>query len=662
MAEIIGIEALSRTQERVVYDDSREAIRCYSFQNPHYYQDEAGKLRPINLSQVDEVTVTIGDSFIRRKNVASVGIRKDNNPYKYLGIRPDNTQALGTEQLEYTIEQVEFDEKPQAVDLSQNKILSPTAIDLGGVVIRSTRQSTQQLFKANNKIKSFRIRLTLHLKGLTVEHKKDIDEFWFYGLDGGFRFRIRQPLLVDTVSRWPIEDNQGRYLQGQVKHSLTDNGDGTYTYTKESGSEFGATALPENYLIDSDTAYSSTADGYVTVTDADWDTARNAETGDDRGYGDHNVGLAFCGSLMGNYMIFRSFFYFDTSGITGTVTDVIANIYGSSTSGSPEVCLQEGTQSATLAHADYDAFSGSYFGKLATWTTSGYNEITFDSAGKTYVENNLDGECKICGREYTHDYADSAPAGTNWRGCWFADEEGTTKDPYLEITVSSGGQTHEATCTDGLSIGDSPSRSVIIPVSCTDGLSIGEIPVRSADLPLTVSDGMTLGEVLAGFISVNLEAFDGLNMGDSPGRSVIIPVSCSDGLSIGEIPVRSADLPVAASDGLTLGEILAGIITINLEASDGLSLGDQAGSQTTYHIEVSDGIQMAEVINALISFAITITDGFTLGDLGVYAFVGAKSGVRLTLTVKGRVFHFVVEAKAFHFEAADRSYFHTTKH
>jgi len=129
------------------------------------------------------------------------------------------------------------------------------------------------------------------------------------------------------------------------------------------------------------------------------------------------------------YGMCRSFFYFDTTGASSpSAVDLL--VYGA-TNARSDAEAQKGTQADSLSAADYDAFSGTEYGHVS-WAIGSYNTISFDSTGVNEIVT--DGISKICCREYTHDYGDSQPSSGYQNGCYYADETGTDKDPYLEIT------------------------------------------------------------------------------------------------------------------------------------------------------------------------------------------------------------------------------------
>jgi len=432
--KISNIGPISRTQELVrINKDGSRVIRAYSPANPHYFKDAQGVLRPIQVGDVSEAQSTIGDIQLRAKNIVSTGIRKDSNPEKYLGLRRDEDQA-GIEQLEFTIERVEFDGKEQKIDLSQNKIISPIAIDLGSVIVTSTRQYTRQAVKVDRPIKSFRIKYKLHLKGLRIEHRKDLDEFWVYSLKGEFRYRIKKPKIIDLITLEHLTNDLVNPFDGKlIKHSLIENPDRTYTYVKEQGKCFDPAILPKSYGIDADTVYSHSDDGYIKADYDTWNECLTATNG--------TLTRTWCEIECQPSLIDRSFCYYDVSGLIGTAASVKNGMYITVLDGSGDITIRQGTQSQPFAanYADFDSFTGAYFAKGDPDTEDEFFILDFNSAGIAYVNTLIgSGTVKLCYQEYTHDYLE-AESGTWFQVNFRGGTGDPAEDPYLEIAMAAGG-------------------------------------------------------------------------------------------------------------------------------------------------------------------------------------------------------------------------------
>lgn len=191
--------------------------------------------------------------------------------------------------------------------------------------------------------------------------------------------------------------------------------------------------------------YGGMADGFCGNEGYTWTTIRGASSGNtvnSNQVREDNAPQAY--HWVNTYcIIFRTFFFFDTSAIADgdTVDSCDLKLRGYRYAAS-SVSAQKGTQADTLTTNDYNNFEGNEYGHVS-WAADAWNSISFNAQGK--VDINKTGVTKICCREYEHDYLDSMPvAGFNYRnGCYFADHP--VNIPYLDITTSSGEVTYPAT-------------------------------------------------------------------------------------------------------------------------------------------------------------------------------------------------------------------------
>lgn len=180
---------------------------------------------------------------------------------------------------------------------------------------------------------------------------------------------------------------------------------------------------------------SSVKDGHIRNDDANYNTARTDGTGDVAK--DDSVSFVHAMAVnywSGVYNVYRSFFYFDLSSVPAgkTVTEV-ALLLTELVYHNTGVAVYKGTQAATLTIADFDSFEGDAFANQAF--VDGENKLTFNAAGKQYVENMLGSAVKLCCRESDFDVAGAVPAAsTNHRnGCYYA-EASESQRPRLKIT------------------------------------------------------------------------------------------------------------------------------------------------------------------------------------------------------------------------------------
>jgi hypothetical protein len=431
-----------RSQEEILYSDGSREVRCYSPANPHYYKDGEGAFHAIDMAVVEEKGSGVGQAKLRSQNVVSAGVRADGNLSKAVGLRPDFSQAKGDHQLEFTLVSVEVDGVDQAI---AGKVSAPVASakdakawDMGRYLVIQNRRFCRQAVLIDRPKESFRVEFLLHVKGLTVSPVEAAGRSGWHVRDasGEVDWMVAEPLILDGNLE-DIKNADGLPVSGKyVTHSLTDNKNGTFTYIKTSvdGADF--SALPDQFWVDASTVYSSMVDGCIySGTGTSWATLRGLGTGstvNNTATSDNSAIRASFSSP--NYAIYRSFFFFDTSYITGPIALCIANLYGSYTLGSPSVYLQKGTSTSSISTSDFDAFTGFAYGSFSDYWSSSYHGIPFNATGVSEI--NLSGVTCICAREGC-DYNDTAPTGFITAGCYFADNTGITRDPFLSITTAT---------------------------------------------------------------------------------------------------------------------------------------------------------------------------------------------------------------------------------
>ena len=208
------------------------------------------------------------------------------------------------------------------------------------------------------------------------------------------------------------------------------------------------------------TIYAASTDGYVRnwITGGpSWATVRDATSGNQASStsaGTANAIQAYGNASRGGQIaVWRSFFAFDTSGISSNVASATINLRGV-TAGDANVIGVKATKpdlSTNLTTADFDAITGfsagasmsgnvtDYTSEVTTWSTSGYNSITLNANALTRMKN--DSVFAICFVEYDHDYLNVAMAygdGAIRSGLMYQDRSGTSQDPYIEYTLGYG--------------------------------------------------------------------------------------------------------------------------------------------------------------------------------------------------------------------------------
>ena len=210
--------------------------------------------------------------------------------------------------------------------------------------------------------------------------------------------------------------------------------------------------------------YSNNDDGYViSSTVGTWAGARDDTTGASVNttatLSSSFVAVNRFGSRGGGntYRVNRSFMYFDTSGITGSVSAATIKIFGGFANDGSIIAVKStafgGDGGTALATSDFDAITGYSTGSSlagnatdysnsitsTSWSTSGYNDLTGTSDLRADMQNN--NVVIICFMDYTNDYLNSA-VGSNATlnyGAYYTNYTGTSRDPYIEYTLAGYG-------------------------------------------------------------------------------------------------------------------------------------------------------------------------------------------------------------------------------
>ena len=216
--------------------------------------------------------------------------------------------------------------------------------------------------------------------------------------------------------------------------------------------------------------FSNSKDGHISYySSTTWATARSSGTGTSLSAtltaNQQAVATRYVSGRGGTVaQINRSFFSFDTSGISSPPSSATLKIYGY-ISGTSDIIVVRATNtggSTGLSTADFDALHGAstalsnsdgagagtlagisgldYSAEVATWSTSGYNDITLNSEARTQMANL--NNFNIAVLNYDHDYLDIASVGSTpvvYAGMYYADYTGTSRDPKIDYTTGTAG-------------------------------------------------------------------------------------------------------------------------------------------------------------------------------------------------------------------------------
>ena len=205
------------------------------------------------------------------------------------------------------------------------------------------------------------------------------------------------------------------------------------------------------------TVYAETNDSWRRITDSSsWANARgtvssssNSGSSSQTYYG-FSIFNQYSGGRGGNnYYCSRTFFEFDLSGESGTVSSAYFKVYvdnqGTAATNESTIYVVNATALAD-GHADYgNVFSsgttiGTLLGSIESTTTDGYHNIAFNSAGISALNSAVGSGTLTIGCMGYYDYNNSAPSlgGNTARIKFtFADYTGTSRDPYLDITYAA---------------------------------------------------------------------------------------------------------------------------------------------------------------------------------------------------------------------------------
>tara|TARA_Y100000593_G_scaffold80838_1_gene151000 strand:- start:597 stop:1343 length:747 start_codon:yes stop_codon:yes gene_type:complete len=213
---------------------------------------------------------------------------------------------------------------------------------------------------------------------------------------------------------------------------------------------------------------SNNDDGFIwkVVAGGSWANVREATAGDGMTAGDDNGATSHVIYSTGRggafYVCARSFFWFDTSGITGTVASVNFELYGravaSASSGRCIIVKSNafgGDGTASLTTSDFDAivnwdhdenaddagvvdYSTVYDISSSGWTTSGYNSLTGTNQLKEDMKNNNVVIICMMSYDYDHKYIAPSSAINQHTYSWYTEKTGQTQDPRLNYTLSTG--------------------------------------------------------------------------------------------------------------------------------------------------------------------------------------------------------------------------------
>ncbi|RLF57461.1 MAG: hypothetical protein DRN25_06525, partial [Thermoplasmata archaeon] len=417
------VKPVSPNMDVINYGNSTYRAFVYS-RNKNYYDEDLGGYKAI-------------DGYIYKSHRDGFEYENTKNNF-FTYFSKSGGVMVKREDLSFSFHPIDGSENPDIV-VRENTI---TYLDIYKNISLRYRLSDSGLFEE----------LVVHRAGIVQEFGEEfvIDGGYCKLLgDGSIQIYDKDGVKLFTIPRpsmWE-ERNESNVCFG-LHYELESLSNGKFSIRKvidEEGREWLNNASRNYPVVIDDTFYANTNDGYIYKSGSSWSAVHDATSGDGVDDNDQysHVGIsAYRSNIEGEYGIYRSHFRFDTSSIpdNAEITGASLHIYGYGY-GESSVCAMRSTawlENPFLTTNDFDAFTGSEYGHTSSWSTSGYNTITFNDQGKSDINK----ECytRICCREYDHYYQNVAPSGKNpycRNGLYYADYTGTTRDPYLEVTYTS---------------------------------------------------------------------------------------------------------------------------------------------------------------------------------------------------------------------------------
>ena len=208
------------------------------------------------------------------------------------------------------------------------------------------------------------------------------------------------------------------------------------------------------------TVYAHTNDGYVVrFNQSSWSDARanSAGTSANSTASSYTAGVSATRQAArgGGYSfhIYRSFFFFDTSGISSNVSEATLKIYGTSFTTGDIIAVKSNSDIETLGTGDFGSIVGwntttdgsgggdnesnvtKYSAEISSWAT-GYQDIALNSTALANMRD--DDKVYICLLNTDYDLRDVEPTGysDNRCGLYYANYTGTSRDPYIDYTLA----------------------------------------------------------------------------------------------------------------------------------------------------------------------------------------------------------------------------------
>ena len=166
------------------------------------------------------------------------------------------------------------------------------------------------------------------------------------------------------------------------------------------------------------------------------------------------------------HAVTRSFLYFDTSGISGTVSAATLKLYGRVNFNNTDFIAVKGTQSGDPAVGDFDSITGWSTGSAdgsgagdnesnvtkysdeidqGDVSTSGYFDVALNAQAKSDMENQSNVGMVLINFDYDLKDINPGAGNINSLSLWSVDYSSGSRTPYIDYTVSAATVADNAT-------------------------------------------------------------------------------------------------------------------------------------------------------------------------------------------------------------------------
>jgi len=199
--------------------------------------------------------------------------------------------------------------------------------------------------------------------------------------------------------------------------------------------------------------YVSTDGGVYSANQSSWANAHGISSGtavhDDDESGVQTVAGVYRNTSRGAaHRVHRLFFYFDTSGISGTVSSATLKLYGNDPQGTETTKNVIAVESTAFGGDGDDVLhnddinnidiSTPYSSATTSWSNSGYNDLTLNATAKGHMASQDYLIVAVLNYEYDYSNTEAGADASYSNGIYFVDEAGTGKDPYIDYTIATG--------------------------------------------------------------------------------------------------------------------------------------------------------------------------------------------------------------------------------